>query len=76
MAPDRWSVAGVCLAHHFYREAILIDPKQGPLYHPGKQDHEIDYLQAKTGKTRAAILAVIKRVGHSRQKVLAELRKG
>lgn len=41
-----------------------------------QQDYEVEYIAEKMGVTRAAVRAAIRKVGHSRRKVYAELRGG
>jgi hypothetical protein len=52
----------------------MIDPKQGQ-GRAGVDDAEVNFLQHKTGRARADIVAAIRRVGHDRRNVLDELRK-
>ena len=52
----------------------MIDPKQTQ-DHAGFDDAELNFLQQKTGRTRAEIVAAIHRVGHDRRNVLDELGK-
>jgi hypothetical protein len=39
------------------------------------QKHEVDYLRKKLGVTEAQVKAAVAKVGHSRDKVEAELKK-
>ena len=42
----------------------------------GRQRHEVGYTSKKTGKKGSAVRNAVKRVGHSRKKVEAELKSG
>ncbi len=52
----------------------MVDPKQGQDHARG-DDHDLNYLQQRTGRTRADIVSAIRRVGHDRRNVLEELSK-
>jgi len=41
----------------------------------GEQDWEVRYMAKKTGRSKDAVKRAVKRVGHSRQKVEAALRR-
>jgi hypothetical protein len=42
----------------------------------GRQRHEVGYTAKKAGKKGSAVKQAVKRVGHSRRKVEAELKGG
>jgi hypothetical protein len=42
----------------------------------GGQEYEVDYIAKKHGVSPAQVKEIIKRVGNSREKIEAELRKG
>lgn len=56
------------------RRPSMVDPKQGSCTHTGVDSAEIDFLQTKTGSSRAAIVAAMRRVGPGRREVLEELK--
>jgi hypothetical protein len=56
------------------RALSMVDPKQGQDI-SSVDDAEVNFLQHKTGRTRADIIGAIRRVGHDRRNVLKELSK-
>jgi hypothetical protein len=52
----------------------MIESKLQPQEQSGIDDAEVSHLRRETGIARAAIIAAIQRVGHSRRDILDELK--